>query len=52
MSEFYESNPDFKEYVDRYARTRGVSVAEALEHEIVKEVYKYYKNLEAEHDTN
>lgn len=47
---FYYNNPDFKAYVDRYARTCGVSVAEALEHELVKEVYKYYKNLEAEND--
>lgn len=52
MKEYYENNLDFRAYVDRYARTYGVSVEEALEHELVKEVYRYYKNMEAEHDTS
>ena len=40
MRELYEKNRDFREYVNRYSKTQGVSVAEALEHALVKEVGK------------
>lgn len=38
----YKSNEDFKEYVDKYARDRGLLVIEALNHKIVKEMAEYY----------
>ena len=36
MSELYESNPDFRGYVDRYCRCYRISVEEALTHELVR----------------
>ena len=52
MKNFYESNKDFKEYVDRYSqkyyRGSSISVEEALQHAQVIEVAKYYKELERE----
>lgn len=43
MHDLYEKNKDFKGYVDRYCRTYGVSVEEALEHKLVQDVGKQYK---------
>ena len=40
MKELYAKNRDFREYVTRYCKTYGVSVEEALEHALVKEVGK------------
>lgn len=37
----YENNPEFREYVDKYAKARGISVAEALTHKIVEVFYEY-----------
>lgn len=52
MKQFYESNSDFKSYVDRYCRNyykgKSITVEEALEHAEVREVAKYYKQLERE----
>ena len=42
MKEFYEKNADFRDYVDRYCKKTHVSVDEALEHDLIKEVAKYY----------
>lgn len=42
MKEYYESNTDFKRYVDRHCRTYGCAVEEALSHEIVRQVYLSY----------
>lgn len=39
----YANNPDFKRYVDRYARDHKISVAEALQHKLVQEAREYYK---------
>lgn len=36
-----EENEDFAEYVKRYAASRGISIAEALTHEIVNEYGRY-----------
>lgn len=44
MEEFYNSNENFKTYVDRYATMYGCDVSVALTHAIVIEVYEYYKN--------
>ena len=41
MNNLYETNSDFKEYVDRYSKCRRISVEEALEHELVKEYGRY-----------
>ena len=41
--EFYNTNQDFKEYVDRYSIKHKVTVEEALNHALVQEVEKMYK---------
>ena len=47
IREFYNSNADFRNYVDLYSAhyTQGLSISidEALSHEIVRQVYKRYK---------
>ncbi|MBR1703153.1 MAG: hypothetical protein IJ716_14595 [Lachnospiraceae bacterium] len=42
LLELYNTNPDFKTYVDRYSKTYKLSVAEALTHKLVREVAEYY----------
>ena len=44
--EFYNHNEDFKRYVDRYCKQYGLTVDEALEHEIVKSVAEQYREKE------
>ena len=39
----YAINKDFRAYVDKYARDRRISVAEALTHKLVQEAEDYYK---------
>ena len=46
MMEFYNHNEDFKMYVDRYCKQYGLTVDEALEHEIVKNVAAQYREKE------
>ena len=46
MREFYDRNADFKRYVDRYCKQYGLTVEEALEHEIVKQVAAQYREKE------
>lgn len=46
MKEYYNSNPDFKDYVDRYARDNKLSPEEALSCELVRQTYLYYKERE------
>ena len=50
MREFYKNNADFRNYVDLYSAhyTQGLSISidEALSHEIVRQVYKRYKEIE------
>ena len=46
MYDFYERNADFKTYVDRYCNQYGLTVDEALEHEIVKSVAAQYMEKE------
>ena len=52
MKNFYESNSDFREYVDRYSRNyyKGecIPVDEALQHAQVREAAKYYREKEIE----
>lgn len=51
MNELYNTNADFKRYVDRYCKKhtegRSISVEEALEHELVKQVAEQYREEEA-----
>lgn len=46
MMEFYNHNEDFKMYVDRYCNQYGLTVEEALEHELVKQVAAQYREKE------
>lgn len=46
MMDLYNSNDDFKRYVDRYCKTYGLTVEEALEHELVKQVAAQYREKE------
>lgn len=39
----YEQNADFKRYVDRYCTKHRISVAEALQHYLVKSAGRMYK---------
>ena len=50
MMEFYNHNEDFKMYVDRYCKTYGLTVDEALEHELVKQVAAQYREKEETRD--
>lgn len=43
MKEFYNSNPDFKDYIDKYCKQYKCTVEEALEHKLVKGVYEQYR---------
>ena len=38
----YKQDANFKGYVDKYCQNRGFTVKEALQHELIKEVAKYY----------
>ena len=42
----YSAN--YKEYVEKYAKDRGITFEEAEEHQIVKEVKKYYEKKPTE----
>lgn len=41
--EFYKTNKDFRDFVNRYCRKHKCTVEEALTHVIVREVEKAYK---------
>lgn len=41
VKEFYNSNADFKAYVDKYCKKHKYTVEEALEHALVKDVYEF-----------
>lgn len=47
MMDFYNKNKDFKLYVNLYAKKynegKSISVNEALEHELVKQVAEQYR---------
>lgn len=43
MKEFYLTNKEFKEYVDKYASYRKITIEEAFTHTVVRNVYLYYK---------
>ena len=39
---YYDTNSDFKRYVDRHCNEFNLTVEEALQHALVKETAKYY----------
>lgn len=39
----YRHNKKFRRYVDKYSKHQGISIEEALKHEIVRQVYLEYK---------
>ena len=43
MKEFYNSNDDFKSYVEAYCKKHKCNVEEALKHKIVECVCEQYK---------
>lgn len=45
MQDLYKNNKDFKGYVDRYSRTYSLSIEEVLEHKLVQDVGRHYKEL-------
>ena len=42
--DFYKENPDFREYVDKFCKSKGLGIFEAFEMEIIKNVALSYKN--------
>jgi hypothetical protein len=42
MRKYHDTIPEFKEYVDRFCKKHHISVDEALEQNIIKDVLKYY----------
>lgn len=41
----YQHNLRFKQYVDKYCESSGLTVDEALEHELVRQAYLYYTEV-------
>ncbi|MEY8324523.1 hypothetical protein AALB47_11510 [Lachnospiraceae bacterium 54-11] len=41
----YRHNKRFREYVERYCRTYGYTVDEALKHEAVRQAFLYYTEV-------
>lgn len=41
----YKYNKDFRRYVDRYANDRNISIQEAFEHVLVRDVCRYYSEV-------
>ena len=48
MKNFYETNKDFRDYVEKYRRDRDLTVEQALEHSTVRDVAGYYREVEEE----
>lgn len=40
--EFYNTNSDFKEFIDKESKNRNLPVSECLAHKISQEVMLYY----------
>ncbi len=45
MHNEYRHNKKFRDYVDKYCKSRGITVEEALQHELVKQAYLYYTEV-------
>ncbi len=48
MQDLYNTNKDFRDYVDRYCRNKPFGVEQALRHIQVRLVGHYYRELERE----
>lgn len=48
MRDFYESNSDFRDYVEKYRKKHDLTVDEALQHASVREAENYYREKEIE----
>lgn len=48
MKKFYNSNSDFRDYVEKFRRDHDLTVDEALQHASVREAEKYYREKEIE----
>lgn len=48
MKNFYESNSDFRDYVEKYRKKHDLTVDEALQNASVREAEKYYREKEIE----
>ncbi len=46
MQDLYNTNKDFRDYVDRYCRNKPFGVEQALRHIQVRLVGHYYRELE------
>lgn len=42
LQEFYKTNQDFHNYVDKYIKNKDLTVSDALELALIKEVYELY----------
>lgn len=46
MREFYNTNKDFRDYVEKYRRDHDLTVEQALEDSTVRNVAVYYREME------
>ena len=46
MRDFYNTNKDFREYVDRYRRNKDVTVEEVLSYKQTQLVAEQYREME------
>ena len=46
MQDLYNTNKDFREYVDKYCRTYHCTVEDALKHFVVQLVAEQYRDLD------
>jgi hypothetical protein len=45
-----EVKSDYEDYVEKYARNRGISTEEAKDHALVREYKKYYEEKESQNE--
>lgn len=43
MKQFYDTNIDFRNYVNKYCNKHKLTVDEALTHSLVRAAYMYYR---------
>lgn len=48
---FYQTNDDFRVYLDKYCDKHNLTVSESVKHLIVKETAQYYKDIEDRRST-
>lgn len=41
----YRHNSKFRIYADKYCAQRGITLSEALKHELIRQVYLYYTEV-------